>query len=153
MVGDWNGDGYDDLAGGTPKGTFFCMDLNGNGTWDPVAGGESVRTSGRPIVGDWDGDGADEIGVYPRSGGLWYVDGVTGTDPWIRVPGRKFVGGVAGDWNGDGNDDVLGLRRNGRAFYLDVSGNGEWTGSSAPRFLTSGGNTPVAGNWAPLTPK
>ena len=63
VVGDWNGDGVDDL-GVYRAGTFY-LDSDGDGTLGPE---DAVIPKGGPgdlpVVGDWDGDGVDEVGVY-----------------------------------------------------------------------------------------
>jgi hypothetical protein len=68
VVGDWNGDGYDDA--GTLRGTVYRLDLDGDGTFEDAAGGDRTAAfapsfgTGVPVAGDWDGDGADEVGTY-----------------------------------------------------------------------------------------
>ena len=63
VVGDWNGDGHDEI-GIFYKGEWF-LDLNDNGQWDTDdlwarLGSEADK----PVVGDWDGDGKDDIGIF-----------------------------------------------------------------------------------------
>jgi hypothetical protein len=63
VVGDFNGDGQDEI-GMFYKGEWF-LDLYGNGQWDAEdlwakLGGEHDR----PVAGDWDGDGKDDIGIF-----------------------------------------------------------------------------------------
>ena len=65
LVGDFNGDGEDELAIFV-AGEWF-VDLNGNGVWDSgdlwiLLGTEMDQ----PVVGDWDGDGKDDIGIFGR---------------------------------------------------------------------------------------
>lgn len=70
VVGDFNGDGDDDI--GVFKDGYWMIDLNRNERWDSddlmVRLGEA---GDRPIVGDWDGDGKDDVGIY---GPIWETD-------------------------------------------------------------------------------
>ncbi len=139
VVGDWNGDGIDDL--GLYNDGYFYLDTTGNGVWDAVSGGDTfrdfgitaIRDTAVPVVGDWNGDGADDLGVYDQ--GYFYLD-TTGNGVWDSVGGgdtfrdfglaviRDTATPVIGDWDSDGIDD-LGLYNEG-FFYLDTTGNGRW---------------------------
>jgi protocatechuate 3,4-dioxygenase beta subunit len=70
LVGDFNGDGADELA--IYNEGEWLIDLNANGRWDPgdlwVLLGSSID---RPVVGDWDGDGKDDVGIFGRQ---WHRD-------------------------------------------------------------------------------
>jgi serine-aspartate repeat-containing protein C/D/E len=70
LAGDFNGDGYDEVALFI-DGEWF-IDLNGNGRWDEHDIWLKLGTHGdQPVVGDWDGDGKDDAGVF---GGKWSGD-------------------------------------------------------------------------------
>ncbi len=63
IVGDFNGDGIDEL-GIFYQGEWF-IDVNGNGVWDEDdlwvrLGSENDL----PVTGDWNGDGKDDIGIF-----------------------------------------------------------------------------------------
>ena len=72
LVGDWNGDGFDDV--GKQVGTWYRVDLDGDGVWEGNAGGDRNLDfapsfgPGVPLAGDWNGDGKDEIGTYLADG-------------------------------------------------------------------------------------
>ncbi len=167
IVGDWDGDGNDEM--GLYNNGYFYLDTTGNGSWDRVSGGDTIRflniggdlSVPVPIIGDWDGNGTDDVGLY--NNGLFYLD-TTGNGVWDRVSGgdtiRFFnIGGnlsipkpVVGDWDGDGDDDI-GLYNNG-LFYLDTTGNGAWdrvAGGDTINFLNIGGDmsapVPIVGDW------
>jgi hypothetical protein len=75
VVGDWNGDGRDDI--GNYKGNgVWAFDYNGNGIWDGTVI-DQLHVFGSPtdlpVVGDWNGDGRDDIGNY-KGNGIWAVD-------------------------------------------------------------------------------
>jgi len=66
VVGDFNGDGIDEI-GVFVDGQWF-LDVNGNGVWDEgdlwakLGDGDDM-----PVTGDWDGDGKVDIGIFGRS--------------------------------------------------------------------------------------
>ena len=70
VVGDWNGDGVDQM--GLYYNGHWYLDLNGNGIWDE---GDLWALLGTdedlPVAGDWDGDGKDDIGIF---GPMWTGD-------------------------------------------------------------------------------
>ena len=66
VIGDWNGDGCDEISVWTPSEQRFFLDTNGNYAWD--AGTDLTASFGYstdllPIAGDWNNDGFDDIGV------------------------------------------------------------------------------------------
>ena len=85
VVGDWNGDGQDDL--GIYNNGYFYLDTTGNGSWDKVKGGDTFRnfgikkinTTAKPVIGDWNGDGSDDLGLF--NDGFFYLD-TTGNGSW-----------------------------------------------------------------------
>ena len=63
MVGDFNGDGVDEI--GVYRHGRWIIDINGNRRID--AHDRVFELGGpddRPVVGDWDGDGLDDAAVY-----------------------------------------------------------------------------------------
>ncbi|MFO1019515.1 MAG: VCBS repeat-containing protein [Planctomycetales bacterium] len=150
VVGDWNGDGFDDI--GIWRSGFFYLDANGNGVYD----GPTIDryfafglTTDTPVAGDWNGDGIDDIGVW-RAGKFYldtnssrsfdsndgtYTFGTTGDTP------------IIGDWNGDGKDDI-GVWRGG-LFYQDLNGNHKWDRTPLDRVYEFGLATdkPIIGDW------
>jgi hypothetical protein len=166
VVGDWDGNGTDDL--GLYNDGFFYLDTSGNGVWDGTGGGDtfrdfginSIRATAEPVVGDWDGDNADDLGLH--NDGFFYLD-TTGNGVWDTTAGgdtfhdfgisttiRSTALPIVGDWNADGTDD-LGLFNDPLNFYLDTTRNGTWDG-------VAGGDTyqtydpgfdafPLVGNW------
>lgn len=155
VVGDWNGDGFDDV--GIFRSGKFYLDANGNNKWDAPGGGDLLFsfgiTSDIPVVGDWNGDGIDDVGIFRN--GKWYLD-LNGNRTWDNQAGGDgyFSFGiasdlpVAGDWNGDGDDDI-GVFRNGK-WYLDQNNSRVWNGTSGGDEYHSFGTTgdsPVTGDW------
>lgn len=66
VVGDFNGDGFDELALFV-EGEWF-IDVNGNGVWDDEDIWMKLGDEGdQPVAGDWDGDGKDDTGIFGRT--------------------------------------------------------------------------------------
>jgi len=56
IIGDWNGDGKDNIGVYRPSNTGFYRDVNGNGIWDgtPIDAFNAFGASGdTPIIGRW----------------------------------------------------------------------------------------------------
>ena len=60
VVGDWNGDGIDNI-GVFADGTWI-LDSDGDYRYDKTL--HHGQKGDKPVTGDWDGDGVDDIGVY-----------------------------------------------------------------------------------------
>jgi hypothetical protein len=63
-VGDWNGDGKDDVGVYNNAGTWALWNTATNSV-DIVGFGWAGT---KPVVGDWDGDGVTEVGIYNTGG-------------------------------------------------------------------------------------
>ena len=107
IVGDWNGDGYDEpLWYGPGTGADNLWLSKGNGTF---VNGWSVRVDrdAQPLVGDFDGNGRDDI--------LWYVAGpVTEVIWWGGNPATSTATSITngyqplvGDFDGNGTSDII----------------------------------------------
>lgn len=162
LVGDWNGDGYDDA--GVRVGNVFALDLDGDGVWEGNAGGDRATSfaasfgPGAAIVGDWNGDGRDQIGVFlsedvrflldANGNGVW--DGTGGGDEnvvlakWYGISAGRIP--LVGDWNGDGGDAV-GLTTGSGRLYLDLNGNHQWDGAAGGDFAGVSGFMQLVGDW------
>jgi hypothetical protein len=141
IVGDWNGDGQTDT--GRYVGTAFFLDLNGNGTWDGVAGGDSAQNfaasfgPGVPVIGDWNGDGSDQIGVYLPGTSQFLLD-LNGNRVWngnaggdLLVSFAAFAGAgdpLVCDWSGDAKTNTG--RVVGTNYFIDKNGNNLWNGNA-----------------------
>ena len=167
IVGDWNGDGADDIGvwatDGAGQGWWYC-DVNGSGWWDAVDAAAKVAFGWKgstPVVGDWNGDGKCDVGVWAadRAGQGWWYRDVNGNGWWDAVDaaakvafGWKGSTPVVGDWNHDGKCDV-GVWAADRAgqgwWYRDVNGNGWWDAVDAAAKVAWGWktSTPIVGCW------
>jgi hypothetical protein len=119
IVGDWDGDGVDDIGVFRRGVWYFDLDGLGGNAEKWFAFGVPSDT---PVVGDWDGDGDVDAGVFRR--GVWYFD----LDGLGKKAEKSFAFGIAsdvpvvGDWDGDGDTDV-GVFRHG-LWYKDLDNKG-----------------------------
>jgi|GEM_PF-481727 len=121
LVGDWDGDGRDNIA--VRRGNQILMDTNFDGTADIVQDFGNGNTEDQYLVGDWNGDGRDNIAV--RRGSQILMD--TNFDGRGDT-GQSFGNGntedqyLVGDWDGDGRDNVA-VRR-GSQILMDTNFDG-----------------------------
>ncbi|MEM6399161.1 MAG: hypothetical protein AAF757_02855 [Cyanobacteria bacterium P01_D01_bin.116] len=105
LVGDWNGDGRDNIA--VRRGNRILMDTNFDGLHNIEQSYGSGNSEDEYLVGDWNGDGRDNIAV--RRGNRILMD--TNFDGLHDI--EQFYGNsgsdheyLVGDWNGDGRDNI-----------------------------------------------
>lgn len=140
VVGDWDGDGYDDLGSyHAPTGKFHLWFLNTGNVYEINFGGPNSY----PVAGDWDGDGRDDIGVYfPNAARFDLLVLSTGVAFSVGSFGSSSYIPVAGDWDGDGVDD-LGLYDPTQALFRIRARDGTKTSIS----MGSSAALPMAGDW------
>lgn len=100
VLGDWDGDGVDDLGVRAPRTGRFKL--------DGPAGVTKVRygvRGDRPVAGDWNGDGTSEIGVRRAGTGSFYLRRADGSTTVVRLGDADDLP-VTGDWNGDAVTDL-----------------------------------------------
>ena len=120
LVGDFNGDGKDDIASFTrgTTGEVYVALSTGSSFDAGVKWNDLFCTNDEiPLVGDFNGDGKDDIASFTR--------GTTG-DVYVALStGSSFDAGVkwndlfcandgiplAGDFNGDGKEDIVSFTR------------------------------------------
>ncbi len=121
MVGDWDGDGRDNLA--VRRGNDLYLDTDFDGLADithPYGDGDAEDEY---LTGDWDGQGRDHPAV--RRGDTVLMD--TNFDAVADLEQTYGDGDaedeyLVGDWDGDGVDD-LAVRR-GDTVHMDTDGDG-----------------------------
>ncbi|MDN4472007.1 CAP domain-containing protein [Demequina zhanjiangensis] len=114
LVGDWDGDGDDDLGVKRGRTYYLWNSINTRSVWKKFTLGYS---SDDAIVGDFNGDGKDTIGL--KRGNKYYVSNKLGGGSWVyyaKSMGYSSDEPVIGDFNGDGKD-TIGLKR-GNKYYL-----------------------------------
>ena len=109
LVGDWDGDGTDDL-GWYRRGRVALQMTAPGGRW--IKRFRYGTAGDVAVVGDWDRDGDDDLGVF-RSGTWLLRTGLTGGGPTSTVRfGQAGDRPVVGAWTGD--HDGLGVVRGNR---------------------------------------
>lgn len=116
VVGDWNGDGVDQI--GVFNNGSWMLDLEGDGRQlQGERAFEYGQAGDRPVVGDFDGDGVDDIAIVRGGEIIIDADGdrrLTAADRRLEIPPEHVDNQlVIGDWDGDGEDEI--------AFYKDAS--------------------------------
>ena len=114
LVGDWDGDGYDDIGLFRPLTGTFLLFVNGH-LFKTVTRLDG-RHGGIPLVGNWDGLPGDELGLF-------------------RPPTGKFILDIDGDGVSNDADDRVGSKLDGRAYGKPLVG--DWDGDRR------GGSRPV----------
>ena len=144
LIGDWDGDGRDNVALRT--GNKIQMDFNFDGIVD-----DFVQSYGKGneedeyLVGDWDGDGRDNIAV--RSGNKILMDyNFDGRHDFVQSYGKGNEEDqyLVGDWDGDGRDNIA-VRR-GYKILMDYN----FDGSPDRTFGYGNGNSEdqyLVGDW------
>ncbi len=116
-IGDFNGDGKDDVLAQT-NASGFTSYWNGGDTKVDV--GEGLIGRDVLAIADFDGDGRDDVLLQTTASG-WasYLSGAgTKVNVGTYLVGRTLLG--VGDFNGDGKDDILGqTNANGWTSYLN----------------------------------
>ncbi|WP_437715061.1 FG-GAP-like repeat-containing protein [Sorangium sp. So ce448] len=129
-VGDFNGDGKDDLF--RADGSAWYYSSGGTGGWT------LLRSSGYTLsdlrFADFNGDGKTD--VFNADGSHWWVC-YGGTGSWVQLntsstalSDLRFA-----DFNGDGKDDVF--RADGSAWYYSSGGSGGWTTLNSSSYTVS----------------
>jgi hypothetical protein len=148
VVGDFDADGFDDIAQFYPNG----------GEWYLLQGGSSAFTGagfvvdfttnvgwGQAVVGDFDADGADDIAQFYPDGGQWYVllgdeanNDFIGAGFWEDFTTDSGWGrAVVGDFDADGLDDVAQFYPGPNEWFVLLSTGTEFNNSVWTRLHSS----------------
>jgi len=145
VVGDFNGDGSDDVAVKAASSNRFYVRYSVDGR---VRGGSADlsvaygKASDVPLAGDWDGDGVAGLGVQRGSRFLVKQVASGGSADVVFTFGRVSDRAVVGDFDGDGADSVSVVRGT-RVFVND-----RLAGGSRPGFVFGRSSDQlVAGDW------
>ncbi len=102
-VGDFDGDGYDDVL--QPNGTSFVYSRAARREWKYLKG--SPDRLAHMLFGDFNGNGRTDVLFVAASSWYWSLDGVGAwqrVGPSTSIPKRRLL---VGDFNGDGKSDVF----------------------------------------------
>lgn len=142
QVGDFNGDGKDDVAKAFEENGKACVDVHlaGNGDFNPqrwVTGPGRFWDEQQWWAGDFNGDGKDDIAKIFQERGKTCIDvylagnGSFAPQRWATEQGRFWdeQRWRSGDFNGDGRDDIAkAFEENGKiCIEVHLSRNGEFT--------------------------
>jgi len=131
-VGDFNGDGLDDIMGRDDIGRWIVGISDGSGftksTW---ARWTDTFNWSDALIGDFNNDGKDDV-AGRNDDGQWVVglsDGSSFTKSvWTRWPNSlTFSDSQVGDFNADGRDDIAGRDNLGRWFVSMAEAGGGFT--------------------------
>ncbi len=140
VVGDWDGDGHDDLGVRAPRTGLFKL--------SSPAGVTTVKYGIRgdlPVAGDWGGDGPFEVGVRRPSTSSFLLRQADGTTTSVRLGDVDDLP-VTGDWNGDGVSDLGVYDQLSSSFTLRVvDAKGVPVTVVVPFGMS--GDLPVIGDW------
>ena len=145
-LGDFNGDGRDDVLLRHTDGRWYYYPMRGRRV---LAGQEGTanlttdtayRTAG---IGDFNGDGRDDV-LLRHAAGHWYYYAMDGRR---HVPGQNGAANLTGnldfeiagvgDFNGDGRDDVLLRHADGSWHYYPMNGRQVVAGEQGTANLTT----------------
>jgi FG-GAP-like repeat len=157
-IGDFNGDGKDDIVTFTRGSRADVIVALSTGTgfapaklWsDFFAIGNEV-----PAVGDFNGDGKDDIATFTRgAAGEVHValstgNGFLGASKWTQFFALNAEQPVVADFNGDGKDDIATFTRgaSGDVFVALSTGAGFLGASKWHDFFAIGSELPGAGDF------
>ncbi|MGA9746716.1 MAG: VCBS repeat domain-containing M23 family metallopeptidase [Nocardioides sp.] len=138
VVGDWDGDGIDEVAVfRRAVSAKFRLAQDGAA---PAVVGWGLSTD-QPVVGDWDGNGVADVGIRRQKGNRFWLRHADGTSTVIRF-GARPDSPVTGDWDGNGITD-LGLWRPQKAKFIQRFADG----SKARVAVGAVGQLPLTGDW------
>ncbi|WP_271783019.1 hypothetical protein [Aquimarina algiphila] len=112
LVGDWNGDGKDNIA--VRRGNKIIMDYNFDSEPDHYFFFGYGNQEDEYLVGDWDGDGKDNIAVRRNNQIIMDFNFDGNADGHFYYGfGNQEPEYLVLDWDGDGKDNVAVRRSNG----------------------------------------
>ena len=130
-IGDFNGDGRDDVLLRHARGSWFYYPMNGRSHIRAQRGTANLTTNLEwqlAGIGDFNGDGRDDV-LLRHARGSWFYYPMNGRSHIRAQRGTanlttnlEWQPAGIGDFNGDGRDDVLLRHARGSWFYYPMNG-------------------------------
>ena len=123
LMGDWNGNGSDDIGFYDQKETvFYLHDAEHAGF---KFGNAKINNPVTPLVGKWDDSGKDNIGTYNAENGVFMLryehDTVITVDHFRFGPINKMTTPLVGDWDGSGTDKIALYNNDSATVHLSLN--------------------------------
>ncbi|MGE3804505.1 MAG: FG-GAP-like repeat-containing protein, partial [Gemmataceae bacterium] len=128
VVGDFNGDGHDDIANFHPSSGNWWVSLSAGDRFTTTRWADFYTNSGwtSQVVGDFTGDGLDDIANYQPATGNWWVSASNGTTFVTTLWADYFTnsGWTAqrvGNFNGDAFDDIANFHPSNGTWWVSFA--------------------------------
>jgi uncharacterized protein (TIGR03437 family) len=151
-VGDFNGDGIEDLAVANQADNTVTVLLGDGSGGFSAATGSPLSTGSGPIsvaIGDFNGDGHSDLAIANDGDNTVTVLLGTGSGGFTAATGSPFAAGTfptsvaVADFNGDGHSDLAIADRGGEVTVLLGNGSGQFTAATGSPFAAGGGTFSV----------
>jgi hypothetical protein len=144
VVGDFNGDGKQDLVISNLNNTITTTLGNGNGTFQAAIISASTGNSWAMVTGDFNHDG--KLDLAANANGGVSIDIILGNGDGTFQPRVSYVTGsyanrlATGDLNNDGFADVVGVSSVGAGSAFVLMNTGSGTGAFSPVQILAAGS-------------
>ncbi|WP_067440288.1 serine/threonine-protein kinase [Nocardioides jensenii] len=134
-LGDFDGDGRDDLAVTTDiydtgqPGRVWVASSTGDGFGRFRQWYAGDRPGERAVPGDFDGDGTDDLALVGDSSiETLTSDGSRFTSTGVQPQAQRVFSLAPGDFDGDGTDELVGINELATVFVVWSLVDGRWSG-------------------------